>query len=60
MGGDMAFIRAERGLQSCSADFSCFSCTTHKKDFYKVNNTTIYNDGSDLLRTISDSDDYCA
>lgn len=60
LGGDMAFIRTERGLQSCSANFSCFHCTIHKDNFYKNNHATIYKDGSGLLRTISDSDDYCA
>ena len=35
LGGDHAFINAERGLLSCSSNHPCFSCITHKSDFYK-------------------------
>jgi hypothetical protein len=35
LGGDHAFINAERGLLSCASNHPCFTCTTHVDDFFK-------------------------
>lgn len=35
LGGDMAWIRTERGLNGCNSKFPCFKCLIPQNEFYK-------------------------
>jgi hypothetical protein len=52
IGGDMAWLKVERGLNNCNSKNPCVHCTIPKKDFYKDNKAVI----NENLRSVAQTE----